>query len=156
MPLNREPRFVNHPGMLLAGLRQTHALASAQQSIPAQWQQFRDQVLPQLPAHSARYGAIGGADHQQMDYLCAVEVEHFDDVPDITDRMHVPAQHYAVFTHSGSISGIAQSWQTIMETLMPELGLHDARTPPFELYDERYDVEKGEGLVEIWIPILKT
>jgi hypothetical protein len=32
-------------------------------------------------------------------------------------------------------------------------GYKDAETPPFELYDERFDVAIGDGGREIWFPV---
>ena len=36
---------------------------------------------------------------------------------------------------------------------LPDAGLTPAKTPDFELYDQRFDARTGNGTVEIWIPL---
>ena len=148
-------RYVQGRPMLLAGIRRHHTFAGMSKGIPTQWEDFLK--LGPLPAQvgTAAYGAICGGDPktQQMEYMCAVEVQSFDAVPKDLGRMRVPAVRYAVFLHEGNVGAIQATWKQIFSTWLPNSGMRSANTPDFELYDERFDAATGEGGVEIWLGV---
>jgi AraC family transcriptional regulator len=148
-------RYVQGRPMLLAGIRRHHAFAEMAKGIPVQWEDF--QKLGPLPTQvgTTAYGAICGGDPktQQMEYMCAVEVQSFDAVPREVGRMRVPAVRYAVFLHEGNVRTIQATWKQIFSTWLPNSGMRSANTPDFELYDERFDGATGDGGVEIWLGV---
>jgi predicted transcriptional regulator YdeE len=148
-------RYEQGRPMLLAGIRRKHTFASMARDIPRQWDDF--QSLGELPGQvgSKGYGAICGGDPQvkTMEYLCGVEVRTFDGLPEGLGRMRVPAVRYAVFLHEGNVATIQATWQEILSKWLPSSGLRSADTPDFELYDERFDAQTGEGGVEIWLGV---
>lgn len=148
-----EPRFENGRAMLIAGIRRKHKFEESAVSIPAQWREFRS--LPHFRARTtpSAYGVICGAEAERFEYMTGVEVESFENLPAETGRMRIPAQRYAVFTHEGHVSELGQLWEKIWREWLPSSGYADAMTPPFELYDQRFDPETGTGQLEIWTPI---
>jgi AraC family transcriptional regulator len=148
-------RFEQGRPMLFAGLRRKHTFASMSQDIPRQWDDFQE--LGGLPGQvgAAAYGAICGGDPQSqtMEYMCAVEVQSFEGLPKNLGRMRVPAVRYAVFLHGDNVATIQSTWREIVSSWLPSSGLRSANTPDFEVYDERFDGETGEGGVEIWLGV---
>ena len=127
--------------MLVAGIRRTHTMAGAATSIPQQWKDFRDQNISRLRGSRALrvMGAYGSMSRDGFDYLTGVEVDAFDGLPEHIGRMRIPEQSYAVFMHEGHASEVGSTWQYIWNTWLPQSGYEDVETPPFELFDERFD-----------------
>lgn len=139
--------------MLLAGIRRRHAYEQAIQGIPKQWEEFMAQLPLPGQLGSTTYGAVCGHDGGGFEYMCAAEVDAFDRLPPGTGRMRVHTQHYAVFLHSGPISGIRATWESALAWLA-EGSWQSAHKPDFEVYDQRYDPASKSGEVEIWISVL--
>ena len=145
-------RFEQGKAMLLAGSRQYHLFSSVNQTIPQQWQYFKQQYADLFNRSSRSFGATCMADANGFEYMCAVEVDSFEHLAADTGRMIIKPQYYAVFNHQGEIANIGQSWQQIHQWIASSNYQHE-HAPCFELYDERYNSETGMGLVEIWIAI---
>lgn len=147
------PRMESRDAFLLAGLRRTHRMADAAQSLPQQWRDLG--ALGPVPGRveGPAYGAYCSMDGGGFEYLTGTEVQSFEDLGSEFGRMRVPAQQYAVFTHDGPVSKIGDTWQSIWRDWLPASGYADAKTPPFELYGEDFDAEAGTGRVEIWFPV---
>jgi AraC family transcriptional regulator len=149
------PRIAAGQPMFLAGIRQQHTFADATQTIPLQWEAFR-QLGPITGAIApTTYGVICGNDvaAQTFDYMCAIAVTDFESLPADFARISIQAQQYAVFTHEGHISGLQATWNSIWNEWLPASGYGPADVPDFEVYDDRFDPKTGVGLVEIWFPI---
>ena len=148
-------RYEDGRPMLFAGIRRKHTFASMKKDIPRQWNDFLK--LGELPGQvgATAYGAICGGDPktQTMEYMCAVEVESFDELPKDIGRMRVPAVRYAVFLHEGNVATIQDTWKQIFSVWLPASGMHSAQTPDFEVYGEHFDGATGEGGVEIWLGV---
>ena len=154
----RAPQFENGRPMLLAGIRRHHAYASAGETITAQWREFEE--LARIPAQigTVAYGVMcgGSPESQQFEYMCAVEVSSFDDLPADLGRMRVPEAFYAVFEHAGIVSTVQDTWNAIWKTWLPESGFGPANSPDFERYGEHFDSTTGEGGLEIFFPIVES
>lgn len=121
--------------------------------IPALWRSFMEheeevQNLVPGPVYGVCCMGDGAGNFR---YIAGIEatgstpgMEHID----------IPAQTYAVFTHSGHISDIGKTVYTIWNKALPDAGLESANAPDFERYDHRFDGRTGRGEVEIWIPIV--
>lgn len=153
-----EVRIETGPPMLVAGLRRQHAMANAAGSVPAQWNEFRERGVSGLRgAVPLRVlGAYCSMSRDGFEYLTGVEVTSFDDLPPDMGRMRIPPQTYAVFTHTGNVRGVGSTWQYIWNEWLPNSTYEDGETPPFELFDERFDPDTGEGVFEIWLPVRAT
>jgi AraC family transcriptional regulator len=150
----RPPVYAEGRLLLLAGIRQHHAHADAVHSIPAQWAQFQQDGM--ISPGAITYGAVCGnnPDRQTFEYMSAIEVPDFESVPADLGRMRIQAQRYAVFTHSGPVAKLRQTWAEIWNEWLPASGYQTADVPDFERYDERFDPVTGQGIVEIWFPIM--
>jgi AraC family transcriptional regulator len=149
-----EARFEKGRMLLIAGLGVPYSCESSV-GIPAQWQQF----VPHLGNIAGQVGrtAYGVScnfdDHGNFDYTCGVEVSDFSQVPADWNRLKIPAQEYAVFTHRDHISTIRSTWTTIWNKWLPESGREVAEAPNFELYGKDFNSVTGRGSVEIWLPL---
>ena len=126
----------------------------ASAAIPAQWQRFTPHLdhVPGQVGHTA-YGVVHNSDDTgHADYLTGVEVKDFSTGPGGIQRLTIPPQRYAVFTHKDHISSIRRTWFSIWNKGLPEAGLEATGGPEFERYDERFDGRTGNGEVEILDP----
>lgn len=98
-------------------------------------------------------GAYCGMSADGFEYMTGREVESFEQVSHALDRMRIPAQQYAVFTHTAHVAEIGSTWNSIWREWLPRSGYEDAETPPYELFADSFDPETGTGGVEIWFPI---
>jgi AraC family transcriptional regulator len=151
----KPPRFETSKPLLVAGLgeRCTHENGGA--GIPNQWQRFHHKVdeIPDRVGNIAYGVCCNGDDSGNFDYIAGVEVSDFSDLPREFSRVRIPAQKYAVFTHSEHISTIRRTVNTIWNHWLPSSGIKAADAPNFERYDEKFDPATGNGGLEIWIPV---
>ena len=149
-----EPRFEKGRVLLISGMSSRYNCASTT-GIAAQWQGFvrhMGHVTEQIGSNA--YGVMCNFDEDaNFDYICGVEVKGFSQVPLDWTRVRIPAQDYAVFTHSDHIATIRSTWATIWNKWLPESGREVEDAPNFELYGEDFDSVAGRGLVEIWLPL---
>ena len=151
----KAPRFETGKALLVAGIgeRCTHENEGA--FIPSLWQRF-NQTIDNVPGRVGKvaYGVCCNADDAgNFDYVAAVEVADFSDLPREFQRVRIPEQKYAVFTHAEHISTIRRTVNTIWNHWLPASGLKAADAPSFERYDEKFDPATGNGGLEIWIPV---
>ena len=151
----KPPRFETGKALLVAGVgeRCTHENEGA--FIPSLWQRF-NQTIDNVPGRIGKvaYGVCcNGDDAGNFDYVAAVEVTDFSDLPREFQRVRIPEQRYAVFTHAEHISSIRRTVNTIWNHWLPASGLKAADAPSFERYDEKFDPVTGNGGLEIWIPV---
>jgi len=149
-----EPRFESRNAFLVAGLSVRYDYESCGAGIPAQWQRFAP-YLGNVPgqAGSYAYGVRYNSDDSGLDYMCGVEVGEFSQLAPELSRVRVPANRYAVFTHSGHISAIRSTWHTVWNKWLPKSGHQLADAPDFERYGKEFDPRSGSGEVEIWVPL---
>ena len=151
----KAPRFETSKPLLVAGIgeRCTHENQGA--GIPSQWQRFHREVadIPDRVGKVAYGVCCNGDDAGNFDYVAGVEVADFSDLPREFARVRIPEQKYAVFTHSGHISTIRRTVNTIWNHWLPASGMKAADAPSFERYDEKFDSATGDGGLEIWIPV---
>jgi len=150
------PRFETGKAMLIAGIgeRYNHGNGGTA-AIPSQWQRYHQKVA-QIPDRvgNVAYGVCcNGDDSGNFDYIAGVEVSDFSDLPREFSRVRIPAQRYAVFSHSEHISTIRRTVNTIWNHWLPESGLCVADAPNFERYEEKFDPVTGNGGLEIWVPV---
>jgi len=150
------PRFETGKAMLVAGVgeRYNHANGGTA-AIPGQWQRYHQKVdeIPDRVGNLAYGVCCNGDDSGNFDYIAGVEVSDFSDLPREFSRVRIPAQRYAVFSHSEHISTIRRTVNTIWNHWLPESGLCVADAPNFERYDEKFDPATGNGGLEIWVPV---
>jgi AraC family transcriptional regulator len=100
------------------------------------------------------YGVCCKADGAgNFDYIAGVEVTDLDVLPRQFASVRLPPRRYAVFTHSGHVSGMRATMHSIWNRYLPGSGLTVLRAPDFERYGPEFDGRTGLGGVEIWIPV---
>jgi AraC family transcriptional regulator len=148
------PRFEKLKPLLVAGLCERYNRESST-AIPAQWQRFQP-YIGNIPGQigSTAYGVCFNTDEDcNFDYIAGVEVTDFSRLSAELARVRVPAQTYAVFSHSDHVSTIRRTIMTIWNKWLPESDLEVADAPDFERYGKEFDPRTGMGGLEIWIPI---
>jgi len=122
--------------------------------MPAQWGEF----VPYIghitgQRGSQTYGVLYNDAEGSIDYLTGVEVTAFSGLPEGFSHLRIPANRYAVFTHTGHVSTIGSTWNAIWSDWFPRSGHEAADAPMFERYPETFDSRTGSGGFEIWIPL---
>jgi AraC family transcriptional regulator len=148
------PRFETGKPLLIAGLGERYDYEGSA-AVPGQWRRFHQT----MDAIAGRIGKVAygvccnGDDAGNFDYVAGVEVSDFSDLPREFQRVRIPAQRYAVFTHGEHISTIRRTVGTIWNHWLPASGMKAADAPNFERYDEKFDPVTGNGGLEIWVPV---
>ena len=148
------PQIVTHRPFRLAGVSERYSMNDIA-GIPAQWQRF----VPYMPglsrggARQTTYGVCYNADETGMDYMCAVEVGDFGDVPRELTRLSIGEHLYAHFAHQGHVTQLRRMWQAIFNEWLPGSGYEIVQAPDFERYGETFNPMRGEGLLELFVPV---
>jgi AraC family transcriptional regulator len=147
-----EPRILEQPGLLIAGIARTHSGSNAGMS--AQWGEFAP-WLGRVPGQQGRvaYGILYNKTDSGVDYLTGVEVADFGVLPAELTRLHIAPQRYAVFRQEGHVASISDTWQAIWTDWFSGAGATAAGAPKLERYPESFDPTTGRGGFEIWIPL---
>lgn len=150
------PRLVTHRALLVAGVSEHYSEGNVA-GIPAQWQRFAPYLgaIPGQTGGRTTYGVCYNVDGVGMDYMCAVEVKDFAKVPRELSRLSIGEHLYAVFTHQGHVTAFKAMWKAIFTDWLPGSGYEIAQAPDFERYGEAFDPARGEGTLEIWVPVKK-
>ncbi len=146
-----QPRFVNGPAMLVAGLAERQSFSSTQ-NIPAQWQRFMafyDQIPDKASAPPLSV-TTNLDDDGTFEYVCAVEISRVSKLPPGLITFQIPAQHYAVFLHREHVSRLVATYNAIWNKYQDH---PPADGPTLERHLETFNPQTGLGGVEIWIPI---
>lgn len=148
------PRFEAGRELLVAGFNESYTFEN-RTHIPAQWQRFSTH-LGQVPGQvgTTAYGVCWN--YQPgcgFDYLSGVEVADGSPLPAEFRSVRIPAQRYAVFTHRGHVSSIAQTIDAVWTKWLPNSGRQPADSPSFERYTEEFNPHTGLGGMEIWVPL---
>ena len=121
--------------------------------VPALWQNFAAREAEvSTPTPGVGYGVCyNNSEDGKFTYMAGVAGP--SDIPNGMTHIDIPAQDYAVFTHSGHISEIHKTIFTIWNKGLTEHNLTPTYAPDFEYYDKRFDPETGNGVVDVWIPV---
>jgi AraC family transcriptional regulator len=139
----------------IAGLSQ-HYTMDQTAAIPSQWQKllpWLGNIDGQTGESNTTYGVCYNNSDDGLDYLSGVEVTPDAILPAEFVTLDIAAQTYAVFPHTGHISGLRSTWGAVWDKWIPESGLTVLHAPFFEKYGPSFDGRTGEGGLELWIPI---
>lgn len=151
-----KPQFRDAPERLIAGVNQAYTKATCS-AIPQQWERFVSQPA-NLPGHKGPdfYGVSWNMQPNcAFDYLTGVEVTDVSRLPAGMTSVQLPAGRYAVFAHTGHVSAIGQTIDTLWSQWAPDCGLKLAQTPSFERYTAEFDARTGLGGMELWVPLAR-
>lgn len=149
-----EPRFVDSPAILLAGMDQRYTFENRVE-IPKLWERFGPYIgkIPNQVGGVA-YGVCHHFDDSGFGYMAAVEISAAGDLLEGFTHMPLPAQRYAAFKHLGGLSTLSDSYMQIWEKWVPVSGQTLVDSPLiFERYSEDFDPESGTGDLELWMAI---
>lgn len=147
-------RFEEGREKLIAGFNQSYTMET-RVNIPQQWQRFVPQAtrIPDRRA-AAFYGICWNTKPDcSFDYLTGVEVANANKLPDEFSSLKLEDRRYAVFAHTGHVSAIPKTIDTIWCKWAPDSGVAIAHAPCFELYTADFNPDTGVGGMEIWIPL---
>jgi AraC family transcriptional regulator len=149
------PRFVKSEALLVVGLAEPHALASAQ-DIPAQWRRFMADYYEKIP-HKLPAVPLGIAtnmdDEGNFEYICGAEVTKLLAAPRGLISMTVAPQAYAVFEHRQHVSAISTTYSAILNNWLPGHNWTALNRPSLERHLKTFNPQTGLGGIEIWIPV---
>jgi len=147
-------KFETRKSFLVAGFTE-HYTQETVGGIPSQWDRFAPHIehFPNRIGNETFGVCYNGDGSGTIDYMAAVEVSDFTDLPSDYAHLRIPENRYAVFLHDDHISTIRRTVRTIWGKWLPESEYELADAPDFELYDGRLDPTTGNGGLEIWIPI---
>jgi AraC family transcriptional regulator len=150
-----EPRIEKQGSLTVFGLARQQSLANTQ-AIPGQWQQFMtryeeiDNKADPIPI-SVTTNMDGDGN---FSYLTGVIVSSAGTPPKGLVARSVPAQTYAVFTHSGHVFEIAKTYAAIWDQWVPQSGKVISDGPCLEKHLPTFNPRTGLGGIEIWIPVM--
>lgn len=147
-----DPRFEYRDGFLLAGLRRTHDPANAAESLRRQWSDFLAEPLPAHRLGEHRYGVMCGVGPDGFEYMTAVQVASFEDLPAETGRMRVQPQRYAIVQHLPP-RPLEGTWKQIFGWLHGG-PFRSAHKPDFELYGSDDDPTSPIVAPELWVAVV--
>ena len=148
------PRYEMASEKIIAGLNASYT-NETRQNIPNQWKAFAPH-LGRVPGQVGKssYGVCRKPQSDcRFDYLTGVEVKEVGQLPADFTHVHLPAQRYAVFSHTQHVSKLPETLETIWMKWLPDSGLRAAKSPCFERYTEEYNPQTMTGGTEVWIPL---
>jgi AraC family transcriptional regulator len=151
-----EPVYEEGRAMRLAGLSE-RMVGNSPQGIPDQWQRFGP-YIGHLPAQAGPlcYGVVlSGGLGGDMDYMCAVEVNSFAGLPPELRQLELAPQRYAVFRHSGHVSGASATWSAIVNGWLPQSSVAPVEAPWLERYGPEFDARTGLGGLDLMVPVAR-
>ena len=163
--ISLQPNIVFKPEMKIIGMECSTTLKDNR--IPQLWQDF----IPRMDEIRSRkepgisYGICRAdpdfdvkefSDVTQYTEIVGVGVEDFQTIPEGMHSHLVPAQKYAVFTHTGFGSNLTLTYNYIYATWLPKSGCEIAGADDFELYDQSrfFGIDCPESKIDIYIPIV--
>lgn len=125
-------------------------------NIPAQWQRFMTDYYFDIPRRVERMpiGMCAAPDEEgSFRYVCAAEVEAFEERDPNLVYTVIEAGPYAVFEHNDHVSGILDTYSAVWNEALPKLARRVANGPVLEFHNSAFDPGTGLGGVQIWIPL---
>lgn len=152
-----EPKIVDRDRIVLVGL--PYFGDASEGKFGQAWHRFmqHDMNLTNRVNEHAAYGVeyYGPEFHEEhkWHYFPSVEVSDLNDFPTIFFAKILPAAQYAVFTSTGGLSKLSETFQYAYMTWLPASEYEVAHPFDFEYYGERYRGDVPESEVDIYIPI---
>jgi predicted transcriptional regulator YdeE/DNA-binding transcriptional MerR regulator len=95
-----------------------------------------------------------GAAEGEFEYVAATEVHDDKNIPEGMVFREVPEYQYAVFTHSGKLDSLGETYEYIYKTWLPQSG-YDVHPDKFdmEVYDERFILDSDDSILDIYVAL---
>lgn len=152
-------RFEKKEAFTVVGTKVTVPFAEAHKVIaPAVIEFEKHQNQIKNTVGNKTYGVTLNLDKDSFLYLYGVEVSKVEEVPQDLVAREVPASEYAVIVHKGTARKLEDTYKFIWQTWLPQSGYECAKSPLFEVYDERFILDGphvDDSYMEIYVPIEK-
>jgi AraC family transcriptional regulator len=157
--IDMEPTFKEVGEIKVVGMMATFTDEN-KHGIPDLWSKF----APRMGEIAQRvdgvtYGVCFPAtlNGEGFEYMAAIGVENFNDIPDGMVGRTIPSHRYAVFTHRTGEdtlhNDIQKTAHYIWGVWLPNSKFEQAPSADFELYDERFDPLTAKGEIDFYIPL---
>ncbi|MFO7895469.1 MAG: GyrI-like domain-containing protein [Candidatus Cloacimonadales bacterium] len=128
--------------------------------IPQLWERFIAR-MPELQEVAVPDCSLGiclyeGDDFEAgapFSYLAGVVVKDDSVLPEGMIFHEIPATEVAVFTHTGSVENLAETYEYIYEEWLPQSGYAIAEADELEWYDSRFKYDDPQSQMDIHVPI---
>ncbi|MBI4405968.1 MAG: AraC family transcriptional regulator [Deltaproteobacteria bacterium] len=154
-----EPKIVGKPAFKIVGMLENHNQDNAHQ-IPELWTRFVQRVMGIPNRKGTHYFGVSEVidlKEASFNYIACVEVDDKQTPPEGMVYREIPANTYAVFTHTNRTSSLHDSLQETLQyiwgTWIPKSDYVPVKAPDFELYDERFNPMTMRGEIDICVPI---
>lgn len=155
------PQIVKFEGAAVAGLRGQTTIGK--NVVPLLWKRFLEmEGMITGRAKNARRFGICETDETVytmnrdavFSEFVGIEVESAKGLPEQFEQKILHAGKYAVFTHTGSLARLRETFDFIWGTWFPASGTQLDYGEDFELYDERFrGPDNPESQIDIYVPI---
>ena len=125
--------------------------------IPELWQQFAPHI-GKTPGQigNVAYGIVtnDNSELKKFNYMAAVRVTTFANLPAQLSKLTIPAYNYKVFRHDGHASQISSTIEKLakMSSFTPGIPVAGKSLAFLEYYGEDFDPKTDLGDIEVWIP----
>jgi len=145
---------------IVMGLEAQNALEG--EAMMELWTKFFSlhEKLPE-PVNNSFYGIyypgekFDPATMQGYNYFVGLEVKEQVELPEGLQMHKVPGGNYAVFEYVGPVQEIGKAYEYIYGEWLATTNYKPASLEMFEVYDERFQEDSKESVVEIWVPVQK-
>lgn len=151
---NMQPTLIERPAFTVVGMEAI--FREDEDGYAELWQRFipRENEITGKLEPVVSYGVCAPRNDGTVRYITGFEVSEDSIIPEGMVRFQVPAQRYAVFTHTGTAPQISTSFQAIHEHLLAEHGLRAKDGVDLERYDARFDDPfNPTSQMELHIPV---
>ena len=154
--ISMEPEIIYQDAMKIVGIANPYS--DGDLSLPKLWSgfaPFRNQINNRIG--QSFFGIYEQyqetEDSTQFIYICAAQVDNFDDVPQGMITRELPAQTYAKFTHVGPLAKLEETLKYIWGSWLPKSEFNYANTPDFELLPEGFKDKDPHNRIYLHIPV---
>lgn len=151
-----EPKIIEMPAFDIVGMR--YYGKNQNQEISELWEQFnkRASEIKQVKPGSAAYGIclmVPDAPAGEFEYVASFSVDSTKDIPEGMVARHVPAHRYAVFTHTGPLDKLRDTYNYIYQVWAQQSGYELTGDIDFEYYDEDFKDFAPDSKFYIYVPV---
>jgi len=153
-----EPKVITIGKKRLAGLFVKTSLAN--NNIPKLWSDFMPLIKNikgdcyEVSPLDPEFKVENFTEDMEFEKWAAVEVEHFDKIPEGLKSITIEGGKYAVFEHKGAMCNVQMSFDYAHGTWLLNSDYRLDQRASFEKYGAQYfGPEHPDSITEIWIPI---
>lgn len=156
-----EVQFKEMPAFHMVGYPSLLRQSNAQEWIPMLWDkiiatqgEIKNQTNPPQ-CLGFEFFPFNFPETKLFYYMPSFTVNDLSEVPLMMCGKSIPAGLYAVFTHKGPTSTIAQTFETIYLEWLPNSDYEFRFGYDFELYDHRFKGMDESSELDIYVPVKK-